>query len=418
MEGSAVSGRCRPAPRTHRLKPSLVVEGARSTEGGFVDLVIADGKIAALGAGAGTSVPRDVPRLDAEGALLCPPFVDGHIHLDKTLIGLPFIPHLPGDTIAARIAAEKRIRRETPGPIQERGGRLIEQIVAFGTTAVRSHVDIDTEIGLNGLEAVLSLKESHGRLIDIQTVAFPQSGVMRDPGTAELLDAAIAAGADLVGGLDPAGIDEDIEGHLDAIFGVACKHGVGLDVHLHDGGALGAFELRQIASRTRGLGLDGKVAVSHAFCLGDIDDADFGRTAEALARADIAIMTNAPGPVSMPPVKRLKAMGVRVFCGSDNIRDAWSPFGNGDMLERAGIVCDRQNFRSDADLAEAFALVTEAPAAVLGRLSALAVGARANFSLLPVHSIAEAVASRPLARTVFRDGVVVAREGRLLATNA
>ena len=167
--------------------------------------------------------------------------------------------------------------------------------------------------------------------------------------------------------MDPAGIDNDIDGHLDAIFAIASRHGVGLDIHLHDGGALGAFELRQIAARARALGLEGRLAVSHAFCLGELDDADFGRTAEALAEAGVAIMTTGPGPVPMPPVKRLKTYGVRVFCGSDNIRDAWSPFGNGDMLERAGIVCDRQNFRSDADLEEAFALTTDAPAAVLGR---------------------------------------------------
>jgi cytosine deaminase len=116
----------------------------------------------------------------------------------------------------------------------------------------------------------------------------------------------------------------------------------------------------------------------------------------------------------MPPVKRLKMIGVRVFCGSDNIRDAWSPFGNGDMLERAGIVCDRQNFRSDADLEEAFALTTDAPAAVLGRSNPLQVGARADFLILPASTIAEAVASRPMDRAVFRNGVMLARGGRLL----
>ena len=367
-----------------------------------------------MGLGAGSEASDDVPRYDANGGLLCPPFVDGHLHLDKTLLGLPFIPHIQGDTIAARIEAEKRIRRQLSGTIQARGGRLIEQVVAYGTLALRSHVDIDSELGLKGLELVLSLKQSHGHLVDIQTVAFPQSGVMRDPGVADLLDAAIAAGADLVGGLDPAGIDNDIEGHLDAIFAVAGKHGVGLDIHLHDGGALGAYELRQIATRARALGLEGAVAVSHAFCLGELDEADFGHTAEALAEAGVAIMTTGPGPVPMPPVKRLKSAGVRVFCGSDNIRDAWSPFGNGDMLERAGIVCDRQNYRSDADLEEAFALATDAPAAVLGRSNPLRAGAKADFLILSTATIAEAVATRPMDRAVFRSGVLLARGGQLL----
>ncbi len=396
------------------MKPTLVVRNARNVSGEATDLVISGATIAAMGPGAASESSDDIPRYDANGGLFCQPFVDGHMHLDKTLLGLPFISHIQGDTIAARIEAEKRVRRQLSGPIQARGARLIEQIVAYGTLAIRSHVDIDSEIGLKGLESVLSLKESHGHLVDIQTVAFPQSGVMRDPGVADLLDAAIAAGADLVGGLDPAGIDDDIEGHLDAIFAVAGKHGVGLDIHLHDGGALGAYELRQIATRARALSLEGAVAVSHAFCLGELDDADFGRTAEALAEAGVAIMTTGSGPVPMPPVKRLKSHGVRVFCGSDNIRDAWSPFGNGDMLERAGIVCDRQNYRSDADLEEAFALTTDASAAVLERPNPLQVGAKADFLILSAASIAEAVAARPMDRAVFRSGVMLVRGGRLL----
>jgi cytosine/adenosine deaminase-related metal-dependent hydrolase len=396
------------------MKASLIVENARTENGEAIDIVVLDDTIVAAGADAGSNAEATVPRFDATGGLLISAFVDGHVHLDKTFIGLPFVPHVPGETVAARIEAEKSLRRSLCHSVEECGGRLIEKIVAYGTLAVRSHVDIDTELGLKNLEAVLSLKENYSHLIDVETVAFPQSGVLRDPGTADLLDAAIAAGADLVGGLDPAGIDGDITGHLDAIFAIAGKYGVGLDIHLHDGGALGAFELRQIAGRTMALGLQGKVAVSHAFCLGELTDADFGHTAGLLAMAGISIMTNGPGAVPMPPVKRLKASGVRVFCGSDNIRDAWSPFGNGDMLERAGIVCDRQDFRSDEDLLEAFRLVTEAPAAVTGLVSnPLCAGSPADFVILPVSSVAEAMALRPLDRVVFRKGTMVARGGHL-----
>lgn len=96
----------------------------------------------------------------------------------------------------------------------------------------------------------------------------------------------------------------------------------------------------------------------------------------------------------MPPVKRLAAAGVRHFCANDNIRDAWSPFGNGDMLERVGILCDRQDFRSDKDLAAAFRLATQAPAEILGHpVEALQAGSRADFVILPAASLAEAVAT-------------------------
>jgi len=319
---------------------SLVVFNARSAGGAPVELHIRDGRFVASAEAA--------ERFDAGGRLALPGLVEGHVHLDKTLIGLPFIPHIPGDSIAARIAAERQLRRSVPLSIEAQGGLLIERLSAYGTTALRSHVDIDAEAGLSGLEALLKLKARCARLVDMQIVAFPQSGVLSEPGVADLLDAAVRDGADLVGGLDPAGIDGDAAAHLDVIFAVAERRGAGVDIHLHDRGALGARELQMIAERTAALSLGGSVTVSHAFCLGELDDALFGETASALARAGVAIMTTAPGPVPAPPVKRLRAAGVRVFSGSDNIRDAWSPFGNGDLIERAGIVCDRQGFRADA----------------------------------------------------------------------
>ncbi|MDR3373877.1 MAG: amidohydrolase family protein [Ancalomicrobiaceae bacterium] len=391
----------------------LLIRNARLADGRLASLIAEDGAIRDIGAE--LTPPEGAIVEDAAGHLLLPGFVEAHVHLDKTLMGLPFIPHIPGGSVAERIAAEKTLRRGLTIGVEERGGRLIEQLVAYGTVALRSHVDIDSEVGLKGLEAVLALRERYRDLIDIETVAFPQSGILRDPGTAGMLDAAMAAGADLVGGLDPAGIDGDVAGHLGIVFGLAEKHGKGIDIHLHDGGALGAFELRQIALRTLAAGLEGRVVVSHAFCLGELGHADFAATAGLLAKAEIAIMTTAPGPVPMPPVKRLMAAGVRVISGSDNIRDAWSPFGNGDLLERAGIVCDRQDFRDDADLELAFSLVTDAPSRVIGRGPAVvAVGAPADFVLVAASSVAETVAKRPTERTVFKRGRKVAAAGELI----
>lgn len=389
----------------------LTMLDATLGDGRRVDVVLAAGRIAAIGA-VGTVAAANGPTLACRGGLLSPSFVEGHIHLDKTLLGLPLIPHRPGATVADRIRNEKDLRRTLPLSVQARGGRLIEQIVALGTGALRTHVDIDTEVGLSGLEAVLQLKERYRALINIQVVAFPQSGILRDPGTADLLDAAVAAGADLVGGLDPAGIDGDVGGHLDAVFAIARRRGVGIDIHLHDPGPLGAFELRDIAARSEAAGLQGRVAVSHAYALGAIDDAEFGRTAAGLARAGVAIMTNAPGTGPMPPVLRLRDAGVTVFAGSDNIRDAWWPYGDGDMLDRAAVIGYRQGFFTDQDLAHAFAMATALPAEVLGLVGyGLAVGDTADLVLLPCGSVAEAVLERPKARTVFKRGQIVADNG-------
>jgi cytosine deaminase len=394
---------------------TIVLADAVLPDSRRVDVHTADGRIAAI-------VDRDAPlqaggeRIDLKGALLVAGMVDGHIHLDKTLLGLPFQSHRQGDTVAERIALEKDLRRELRYPVEQRAQSLIRQIVAYGTTTVRSHVDVDTEVGLSSLHALLAVREAARDLLDIQIVAFPQSGIIADSGVMDLLDQAIADGADLVGGLDPAGIDNDVNGHLDAIFTIAERRGVGLDIHLHDPGPLGCFELRQIAQRTIAAGLKGRVAVSHAYALGAVDEIEFGRTVEELARADVAIMTNGPGPVPMPPLHPLRAAGVRLFAGSDNIRDAWSPYGNGDMLERAMLIGYRQGLLADADLEFAFRLCNGAAADVLGLNDhELKVGGRADLVAISASSIPEAVATHPPRALVMKKGRVVARNGALTA---
>ena len=393
------------------MADKLRLAGALLDDGRRVDVRIADGRIAAIEPAGGG--PAGETAIDLGGRLLAPAFVDGHIHLDKTLLGLDWQPHLPGDSVAERIAAEKRLRAGLAMPLAARASRLIEQVVAFGTTRLRCHIDVDPAIGLSGVHALIELRERYRALIDIQLVAFPQSGILAAPGTAELLEAAVADGADLVGGLDPAGIDGDVGGHLDTVFAIAERRGAGIDIHLHDFGRLGSFELRQIAARTIAAGLQGRVAVSHAFALGMIDDMEFAVTADALAAGGIAIMTNGPGPVAMPPIKRLMAHGVTVFAGSDNIRDAWSPYGNGDMLERAMLIGWRSGFLSDEDLRLAFAMAATIAAQATGMPGhRLEPGAPADLVALEAPHVPAAVVGRPARRLVFKGGRLVARDGR------
>jgi cytosine/adenosine deaminase-related metal-dependent hydrolase len=380
---------------------------ARLADGRLVDIHLDGGRIGRITpTGDG---PPDQGGIDLAGRLAVPGFVDGHIHLDKTMLGMPFQPHRPGPSVAERIAIEKTVLSNLPIRVEARARALVAQASRFGTTTLRSHVDIDTDWRLSNLHALLRVRDEVRDAMDIQIVAFPQNGILRDPGTAALLDAAIAEGADLVGGLDPAGIDGDVKGHLDVVFGIAERRGVGVDIHLHDAGALGCFELRDIAARTIAAGLQGQVAVSHAFALGSAKPSDFAATAAALARADVAIMTNEPGSVPMPPVARLQAAGVTVFAGSDNIRDAWSPYGNGDMLERAMLIGYRQGMRSDPDLANAFALATAASARALGlgESYGLQPGAWADLVVLDAASVPEALACRPSDRMVMRRGRVI-----------
>lgn len=383
--------------------------------GGRYDIEVAGGRIAALLPASGSPATGDT--IDLGGALVLPPLVDGHIHLDKTLLGLPWVPNqATGNRVADRIEAERKVRAARTVPESETGANLVRQVVASGTLHLRSHVDIDNRLGLRNLHEILKVRERFRDLVTIQIVAFPQSGILASPGTAALLDAAIAEGADLLGGLDPVGIDGDLDGHLDAIFAIAGRRGVGIDIHLHDGGQDGLAQIEAIAERTGAGGLAGKVAVSHAFALGSVPPDAARRAADLLAETGVAIMSHGPGGATMPPIKLLKEHGVRVFGGSDNIRDAWSPFGNGDMLDRAMMIGYRANFRHDEELALAFDMVTKTAADVLGIEGyGIAAGGPADFVAVEAGSLAEAVATRPRRKLVVKAGRIVARDGVLVS---
>ena len=385
-----------------RLVDATLPDGRRA------DLILRDGRIAAIDDHRPASNPQDDTVIRCDGALVLPALVDGHCHLDKTFLGAEWQPHLSAGSLRERIENEKRLREQITVPVTERDTALANRMVALGTGYARSHVDIDPEAKLSGLHALLEVRAALRDRIDIQLVAFPQSGVVTAPGVADLLDAALAEGADLIGGLDPAGFDGDTDGQLDIVFGLAERHGAGIDIHLHDGGTLGTGQLCAIADRTRTLGLGGKVTVSHAYALGQVDEHEVDRTATALAEAGVSIMTNGPAG-TMPPVLRLHDRGVRVFAGSDNIRDAWWPYGTGDMLERATIIGLQGGLMGDADLTYAASLITDSAAAALGIDDyGLVPGARADLVVVDAHGVPEAVAAHPERRCVLHGGRIVA----------
>ena len=388
----------------------MLLANARLSDGKSADVEIARGLIAALHPPG--SIHHAIERIDLKGGLLLPAFVDGHIHLDKTHWGAPRLPHVEGRSVRERIAAERIERHRVALKIEARASALIRTLILNGTTRVRSHIDIDNDVGLANLESVMRVREAHQDWIDIQLVAFPQSGVTTEKGAPDLLASALTAGADLIGGLDPAGFDNDVRGQLDIVFGLAERFGKGIDIHLHDGGETGAAELRDIAERTIAAGMQGRVAVSHAFALGSIGTDLFAKTADALARAEVAIMTSCPPSAPVPPVRALRERGVTVFAGSDNIRDCWSPYGNGDMLDRAAIIAERHALFTDSDLEDAFALTTSEAHKALGfSRRGVDVGAVADLFVVPAPSIADAVVDRPPRSLVLRAGRIAAERG-------
>lgn len=389
------------------MKRELHLTNLRAADGGPVEILVRDGRIAAIG----ETVDGGKNSIDGGGDLVLPALVDSHLHLDKSLAGLSWQPHAAGPDRQSRIETEKRMRDALP-PVADRAGALIERLVAQGTGHCRTHVDVDPEIGLENLEGVIEARDRYAHALSVQIVAFPQSGVLACPGTIDVMEAALDNGAGLLGGIDPAGIDGDVDGQLDLLFALAERKGVGIDIHLHDGGETGAAEIDAIVDRTRAHGMQGHVAISHGFCLGDIAESEAARRIAAMAEAGIANVTHAPGGSSIPPVKKMHEAGVRIAAGNDGIRDSWCPYGDGDMLERAMLIGWRSNFRTDPDLELAFRFASANGANLLDiRDYGLAAGKRADFITLPVETVAEAVVRHPPRTLVVHGGHIVARGG-------
>ena len=394
-----------------------VFQDARLADGKRVHVGITSGRIAEI-ISADAIAPDATTAVNIGGRLLLPGLVEGHIHLDTSFYGdtwQPYRPCMDGFDVRERVAIQME-NLARAAPMKERACNQLELCIGHGTTTMRSHVMISAEVGLRHLEAILAVREAYREIIDLQLVAFPQSGILSSPGTATLLDEAIGLGCDVVGGLDPATFDNDLDGHLDVVFGIAERRGVPIDIHLHDHGTLGAYEIEQIAARTSASGLQGRVAISHAYALGDLSAPQQQKLGDTLAAAGVAIMTNAPGNHAFPPVALLRKAGVTVFSGSDNIRDSWWPYGDGDMLRRANLIGYRSGFFEDHELATAFDIVTTGGAIALGLADyGIAPGCKADFVVVDAAHVPEAVAGVPGNRAVYKSGRLVAENGRMLA---
>ena len=401
----------------------------RESDGRLVDVLIRDGHITEIvDASEITHEPRlghELTNIDGQGGVLVPALADVHAHLDSTRLGLPFRPHTAAPGLAGLIENDRENWRTGGETVAARAERTLGVTIAAGATLIRTHVQVDSDAKLERLEGVLAAREAHADRADVEIVAFPQSGIVRDPPTRELLEAAIEAGADLVGGIDPCAFDRDPVAHLDVVFSVAERRQVGVDIHLHEVGELGAFTFELIAERTNALGMHGKVTISHAFALSSVDAARQGALIDLLARNDIALTTVAPGNREPLPLELLRAAGVRVGLGQDGIRDYWSPYGNGDMLERTWQLAFRAGHRRDDAIEMCVDVACRGGRSVVhgGSWSALpvvddgdrglAVGARADLLVVPAETVTAAVMDHPPRTVVIHRGRVVALDGAL-----
>ena len=201
------------------MSSSLLIRNVRPMDASpAVDVLVQDGRIAAIGAG--LSPPPGTGIEEGGGALLLPGLVEGHTHLDKTMWGMDWYRNEVGVNLTDKIENERAFRHDSGHDAAAQSLVLAKAFLALGTTRLRTHVDVDTQAGLRHLEGTMQTRQTLRNVQQIQIVAFPQSGLLGRPGTAELLDQSLAMGADVLGGLDPCAIDGDPVKSLDVLFGI------------------------------------------------------------------------------------------------------------------------------------------------------------------------------------------------------
>lgn len=352
----------------------------------------------------GPPVGSDV--VDAQGALIIPAFREMHIHIDKTYYGGPWKAVKPAvNGIFTRLEEERVILKEQLETAEERAKKMLELLISQGHTHIRTHCNVDPNVGIQNLQATVRALEAYKDYITYEIVAFPQPGLLRS-NSVVLVREAMANGATHVGGVDPATVDRHIENSLDTIFAIAKEFDAAIDIHLHDPDSLGAFQMEQIAERTHAFEKHGKVTISHALALGDLVEPRLQAVTAQLAEAGIDVTTTIPVNRPTIPVSYLWQHGVPVSVGHDSITDHWSPFGTGDTIQKLALIGERFRVSDEIGLSQLLRFATGGvtPLSAEGEVQWPKVGDQASFLLVEASCSAEAIARQKPIQAVYGKG--------------
>lgn len=387
---------------------------------GPVDVIIEGQSIAAVGPGE-ASRADDV--IDVQGHTVLPGFVDPHVHLDKCLLGEVMRPNESGTLQEAIEITNEFKRNYDPEEIAERATRVIEEAVRNGTTRIRVFVDVGTIGGLRPFEGLMLTKERVAGLADIEIVAFPQEGIVRDPGASDLLGDALEAGADVVGGLPWYEFtDADMREHIDTCFDLAQRFGRPIHMLVDDTDDPNSRSLEYLAVKTIRSEVPGPVSASHCGALAAYDDTYAAKVIDMVRQADVNIVSNAhislmlAGRGDHQPVRRgitrvreLLAAGVNVASGQDDVHDPYYPFGKPDQLEVALFMSHAAHLSLPNELETVLDMVTVNAARVLGvDRYGVAAGNPADLVVVEGTSTVDLIRHRPPRRFVFKAGRLVA----------
>ncbi|MCD4715007.1 MAG: amidohydrolase family protein [Clostridiales bacterium] len=398
----------------------LIIRNARLRTGELTDIGITDGKLSQI---ASSISSKDTEEIDAAGLLVTPPFIEPHIHLDKVNILDVVRPNVSGTlTEAIEIIWDKK-KNYTVEDVVERSMKVIQKAIQNGTLHMRTYVDVDTIGGLRPLEGILALKEQVKHLIDLQIVAFPQEGIVKNHGCAELLWQAMEMGADIIGGM-PANeaSPTDSHYHVDLIFKIAKAFNVDVDMHVDETDDPFYRTLEMVADATIKNHWQGRVTAGHTCALAAYDDHYANYVMDKVKDAGMFMITNPvtnlmlqgrndkqPIRRGITRVKELLSRDITMSFGQDCVRDTFYPFGSADMLQVALITAHAAQMSLPHEREKLFDMITSDAARIL-KLDdyGLVVGNSANLVIIDAKNIDEAISLQPERRYVIRSGKVIA----------
>ncbi|MEL7466065.1 MAG: amidohydrolase family protein [Pseudomonadota bacterium] len=397
----------------------LIVKNASLPDGRTgVDVACAGDAIAAVEPGIEAEAGEVI---DAKGYLLSPPFVDPHFHMDATLsLGRPRM-NVSG-TLLEGIGLWGELKPiQTVEEIVERALKYCELAIAKGIGAIRSHVDVcDDE--LKGVEALLDVREKVRDYLDLQLVAFPQDGFLRDPTAHENLIRALDMGVDVVGGIPH--FERTMADGADSVriaCDIAAERGLMVDLHCDESDDPLSRHIETLAYEAQRLGLQGRVTGSHLTSMHSMDNYYVSKLIPLIVEAGVAAVPNPtinimlqgrsdsyPKRRGLTRVRELRDAGATVGFGSDCMMDPWYSLGKADMLDIAFMGLHVGQLASIDDMEWCFEAVTETSARILGLEDyGIAKGRAANFVLLQATHRVEAVRLRAHRLAVFRKGKII-----------
>ncbi|MBT5835151.1 MAG: amidohydrolase family protein [Deltaproteobacteria bacterium] len=401
----------------------LIIRNANLPDGRVgIDIGIKDGKIAALEVALSTKAQEEI---DASGYLVSPPFVDSHFHMDATLsLGLPRLNQ--SGTLLEGIALWGELKPHlTVEAIKERALRYCDLAVARGLLAIRSHVDI-CDPRLLAVDALLEVRKEVAPYLDLQLVAFPQDGYLRDTGAAKLMETALDRGVDVVGGI-PHFERTMVEGKksVEVLCRIAAERGLRVDMHCDESDDPNSRHIETLTAETVRHGLQGRVTGSHLTSMHSMDNYYVSKLLPLMAEAEMNVVSNPlinitlqgrhdtyPKRRGMTRVPELMDAGVKVAFGHDCVMDPWYSLGSADMLEVASMGLHVAQLTGVEQMKSCFRAITEIPAAILGLEGyGLEKGCNADLVILQAADPVEAL--RLKANRLF-----VIRRGRVISSSA